>query len=343
MYPERRVEHLKSGVLVIYGTDIDYGNKLMDYLNRKKNFSLNLMLFTIKEGFLDYVANNVIDILLISHEQLQELQLTPNITIIIILVDESYRPHKINYPTIFKYQSAETISKEILIHYMDNSKELGTRNIMGEEISMEVISVYSPTNSTLRTSFSIIMGETYSKTKRVLFIDLELFSALSVFLDYEMNKGISELIYFLKHENSNIILKINTLIHKIEGINYISGVEHGFDLYEINKDDIKSLLYQMKSLGEYECIIIDIGYMNQTIVEIFKLSDRIFIPHEGSRVSEKQNQELLNMLKLEDSSKAWENVEFITLPFKEKDINNRNDIQQMKEGSFGEAIRNLIK
>lgn len=335
---------MKSGTLVIYDEDTDYANQLMDYLNRKNNFILNCRMFTMKEGFLDYILKDDIHILLISDKYLEELKLiteqklSENIKNTIILMDENYKDNQTTYKTLYKYQSADLIAKEILTYYVNNSKTLLSNNLAEGDKNTKIISIFSPSNYTLRTNFSYLLAETYAKKKKTLFLDLDLFSFLSILTEIPIGNRISELIYFLKNDNSNIIVKVNILIEQHNGLDFIAGVEHGLDLYEISKEEIASLIEQIRSFSDYEVIIIDIGFINKTILELFNLSNIILIPNDGTEFSQKQNQDLIKMVQTEGITGIEDKMDFVKLSNKSNNVNDKEYIEVCKDN-----IRNIME
>ena len=62
----------------------------------------------------------------------------------------------------------------------------------------EGLGVYSPVGRCLKTSFALTMGKLLAQEERVLYLNLEEFSGLSVLMKEEYKSDLSDLLYFLQ-------------------------------------------------------------------------------------------------------------------------------------------------
>ena len=60
----------------------------------------------------------------------------------------------------------------------------------------KVLGVYSPVGRCLKTSFALTMGKLLAQEERVLYLNLEEFSGLSVLMKEEYKSDLSDLLYF---------------------------------------------------------------------------------------------------------------------------------------------------
>lgn len=339
--------YLKNGVIAIFENDLNFANHLMDYFNRKSNSLFQTIVFTKPESIEEYSENNAIDIILMSEDIVYDISQLSNLKVIIILTEEKERneyasdSYHCKCLYLYKYQSAETMLQEISNLYLQHQKS-STTNIKGVPISnTKIILVYSPNCSSMQTSFSLLLAKAYSDEKKTLFLNLEQFSALSLLTRNEEVYNLSDLIYYLKQENSNSHLKINTLIQNIENLDYISGLENAFDLYEMTKENIFYLIEQLKLHNNYEVIIINVCFLNNIMLRLFDQSEYIYILKESNEASRKKVEEFKRLIALEGYTQILEKSECIEIPYEVNQLisNHNSDVNL---DTMGEFIKKII-
>jgi hypothetical protein len=264
-----------SCTLAIYDSETEYANQLMEYMKRKQKKLSQVRVFTNSDSLREYSEQNLIQILLINENiPIEEIKLD-NIKHICLLSEENYSSEIGIYPVIYKFQSAEVVMKELFNYYP--LQEIQGRAKIFFERKVEIINVFSLGMDISRQFFSLSLANQYAVSKKTLYINLDIFQVLSVFLGHKADKGLSDFIYFLKQDNPNIINKMNSIITKKNCLDYMEGVSFGPDLYELTTEDINRWLKEMMMNTDYEVIIFDVGCYFQPILELFRNSSRLLL------------------------------------------------------------------
>jgi Flp pilus assembly CpaE family ATPase len=86
-------------------------------------------------------------------------------------------------------------------------------------------------------------------------------------------------LFYLKENNKNLGLKIegSRSIDPDTGVHYFSPPENIFDIDDLTKEELDRLLNQIKSLGYYDRVIVDItSDLNDINISVLEKSDMIF-------------------------------------------------------------------
>ena len=108
------------------------------------------------------------------------------------------------------------------------------------------------------------------------------------------NYALMEFIYFLK-ENTNIIMKMKSLLSYNENLSYLSRIIHGSDILSLNKEDIKRWVEELRSHTDYHTVVFCIGCYTEAMIELMNLSDTVLVaatesPYEKAVLKEWEQQ-----------------------------------------------------
>jgi hypothetical protein len=165
------------------------------------------------------------------------------------------------------------VMKDILAYY--HKKENMTYISSGPK-QMKIISVFSPLQKLETLIFTWALGTQLAEHRKVLLVFLELFPVPILASADPPNQSLSEFIYYLK-ENSNITLKLNSLLNYAGNLAYLSGVTHGADVLALGKEDIRRWLEELKDQTDYQTVIFHLGCYTEASGELMNLSDSVLI------------------------------------------------------------------
>ncbi len=262
-------------ILAIYDYETDYANHLMDYIKRKQKLISQVRVFTNHDSLKDYLSHNHINILLLSESISVEEVLHENIKNICLLSEGNYIRENIGYPVIYKFQSAELVMQEIF-SYFPMERPVGNSLAINEH-KVKIISVFSISKDTEQMMLSLSLAQQYASVKKTLYINLDIFQALPEGLLQNIEKSLSEFIYYLKQNHPNLITKMNGIITKMDRLDYIQGVTFGPDLYELTTEDMTLWIKELRKCTEYEVIIFDVGSFFQATLELFRESSQLLL------------------------------------------------------------------
>lgn len=255
----------------IWEEDEQHARRLKKAMDEKKGLMLKTMLFTKEEALTKYLEENGLDVLVIGEEVLKYKTKFDNVKTVIVLTEEQETKVCDDYRVIYRYQSSDAIIQQIL-------KE-GQALRINAEGKAQYLAVYSPVHCSGCTSLALALANEYkNRNERVLYINLENFSGLSEIFPNQSNMDLSDVIYDFRNSNSLFAEKIDNVICRTNGINYIPGAICVEDLNLLKVEEWVQLITTIGDVGKNDVIILDIGHMIRLPWELMMICDRIFTP-----------------------------------------------------------------
>lgn len=338
--------YLGKGILGVLDPDIEYAGHLMDYLNRKEEFLLDVRIFTNEESLRNFIAQGIIDILLVPEYQIAEtidgLDENKRIKTVVILSSGNIIHENNRYISIYKFQSTENLIKELTGIYLEEAEYIPKSGYICDGKKIHIISVFSPCGGSGTTTTAFFLGQLLGEQKRVLIINWEPFSNVQKQLELKTSTGFSELMYFIKEKKPNISFKIKSMVHKIENIDYLMPADHCKDLYQLELKDIKLFLQVLKEECEYDVVIFDIGFLTEVVEEVFRCSKNIYLPYLKKEVLEEKKTALESMLLLDKEDSIIE--KFVELHLPEDILIKQGQLEweKLKMGVMANYLKNII-
>lgn len=304
---------MKNVVLAIYDEELDYAAHLADYLGRKEGRFSETRIFTNEKSLKDFLEHHSIDLLLVAEVLFQKNREWNNVKQLVLLSEGTMVAEElIEQTSIYKFQSAENIRKELNEIYALNERPQGKNKKEGEQV--RVIGTFSPCGGSRKTVFSIRLGEILAKKKKVLYLNLECFSGLSRQLYENSMEGISELLYYIREKNIALLQKIESMICKMGAVNTIPPVNHFRDLMEITDDDVDAIMGELKGSAIYDYIILDLGYFHISTFRWLSWCDILFLAGGEDKLSVEKKKTLRHYMQMEGREDLWERFYDIRIP-----------------------------
>jgi hypothetical protein len=320
--------------LAIYDNEAEYANQLMEYMKRKQSLMKQIRVFTNELSLKEYLEHNTITILLMNETLKVEEIKHENIKNICTLSENNKEPLYHEYPTIYKFQSADSIIQNLFSLYPGILKS-NRPNIESNQ-NVKIVCFFSLTNDIYRQVLALSFAKHYSDKKKTLYINLDLFQALPKMLNQMAEKGLSEFIYYLKQHTPNLHKKMKALVTSIDQLDYLQGVSFGTDIYEITGEDMQDWISELKTISEYEVIVFDMGNYYPSTMELFKESNQIVFSLGESKWEKAKYDnfvEQFNWARLED---ILEKIHIITIPAKEQiKLSNISPYEIIEDGYKG--------
>lgn len=328
---------MKKGVLGIFDFETDYASNLMEYLNQKEHFYYEICLFTNIERLQEYLQENNLNILLICEEAWEKIKAITKIpTVLILSEDDNIKEEDNSY--IFKFQSAERIYTSIMACL--NQGCLEGSLIHQKDSFVTFIAVTSPNGGSGKTTFSLALSQEMSKTKKTLYLSFE---AIGSCLSEESNKGnMSDLIYYIKQRQKALLMKLQTMVESIEGVDCICAVTHFEDLQTLEKEDIDFLMEEFLKTQVYQSVIFDLGSINRMTLYILEKCSFIYLTYlnkEGARGKEAAFKKIFS---LEEKEFLMDRMISMLLPWDAKIAQNKNLGENLIEGELGGFVHKLL-
>lgn len=329
---------MKNRVIAVCDKEASYAYSLAEYFNNKNSIFFSEA-FTTQESVLEYATENYIDILFITDKINIDFINKRNVGMILLL-SEQEAVHAIrNYPTIYKYQSAENILKNIMNYYAE--KEDDPLSILNKNCT--VIGVYSPVKRSLKTSFCLAFGQILAKEKRVLYINMEEYSGFSTLFQKEYRADLSDIIYYLRQDKGNILVKLEGIVDSVNNLDYIPPVVSPLDIQEIKKEDWQRLLHEISANSKYETIILDFGDGVDGLLDLLSECSQIYMPMREDYMSAAKIEQFEKLLTIAGCEEINIKIKKIKLPYHNSFGSRECYAEQLIWSELGDYVRQLAR
>ena len=295
----------------IYGSDLCYSVKLMEYFNGHEDIPLKASVFSTWESVSEYTRQNDLDLLVLDGESHKEKD---NIPVLYLSEQKNVENH------IFKYQSAEQIAKHIT-HF------LGQKSISTKENGVW-LAVYSPVGRCGKTTLSKCLSRYFENS---LYVGLEDFPSDSS--DEAAQKNGEMFLYYLASMNEKILEQISHGCEKREVMDFDSLTATVCYLERRITD--KNYKWFKKILSEkrhYSAVIFDMGMAAFASLDTLQLFDRIILPALPDEHSKKKLSYFSELVKKNGDKGLAEKVKYIT--FSNKDFEEGSIKEMIEKGAI---------
>ena len=319
--------------MAIFDTDEIFATRFAEYCNKKKELDFDIYVFTNQESFNEFIQHNKVELLLLGGKMELDDRQMEHIKCLCYLSEYQRNDLETIYPSIFKYQQAQSLLLEIksiytkLVHGTINSN----RNT--NTTDTKVISLISLSSGENKLLFAWSFAYILSEHKKTLFIPLELLPVQMFSFLMNSNQALSEFIYFLK-DNPNSIEKMKSLLCYHGNLTYLSGITHGLDILSLNKEDINKWLNNMRDICEFECIVFYLGCYADIMFDIVGQSDEIITLMTDTSYEEGLLKEWKRQLDMIDQKTEHYNIKNSILPREETAhlcLSSLQELQNSKE------------
>ncbi len=298
-----------------------YTKRLADYLNHHQNSMLDVRLFTNVDSLRKFLRVSPVEMLLVGERDWDPIwEQEAQIRRLIFLSEGDVVREGMNRPVIFKYQSAESIVQELLtVIADDDGMKVKSRRVTSDHV--EFIGVYSPYGGAGVSTFAYAMAKEYGVQYTTLYLNLELFHGMpghsgSKWKEYtpiEENRGMSELIFYLRQHKEKIAVKLHSLIYTQDGISVIRAVEDYRDLYSMTISDMQKLLCVLAEETDYQKIFFDIGFLGETSLELMRCCDVLYLPKAKSEIQHIKQISFEQLLMREGDREMLDRIQFVSM------------------------------
>lgn len=332
---------LKKGKVIVYDDDERYVNSFLEYWEEKQGIPFEIQIFTKKENLIEYLKNEEIQLLLISSNVMNQEFENYDVEQIVLLADEQVLSSFIKYKYIYKYQSMENLLRQIMDCYVDTVQENGYMPVAKNK--GEIIGVYSPVNSISNEGFGIGLAQILSGDCKVLYINMQEFSAFDKIFETNYNANLSDLMYFYKQSPDSLSIKIKAITYTIDNVDFIPPLVYSEDLRNIDTEQWIELIEHILAVTDYEKIIIEIGQVMKNPIFMLEGCDCVYIPISENRIESLKIAEWEEYLLGTGHEELFNKINKVYIP---EEI-SWNSMEEYREkylwGEPGDYIRKYIK
>lgn len=299
-------------VLAICDAEKQYAVKLMEAFCEKKNLGFQVHVFSDVVELEQFAARNQMEILLITGRLMSENLHRFNIGKIILLSDGDIYEEFSDYESIYKYQSAEHILKEILCYYAEYAKPV-TGMYYGKK-EFEVHGVYSPIGRCGKSALARALAGGFGKSKKTLLLDLQSFSACPEQLGEEELWDLADIIYFLRQGKKTFLYKLGSIVRSHGTYDYILPMKAPADLRSVTLAEWTELLEKLATDSDYQVIVLDFGNDVCGLFQLLSQCTRIYTPVLSDSDSKRKVRNFEWILKDENFEKVITSMQKVVIP-----------------------------
>lgn len=269
--------------LAILEKDRSYLTRVVTAFGTKYADKFEIYSFTDPDVALATLNSARIEVLLASDAFEIDVQKLPNRCAFAYLVDsmgiESYNDQR----AICKFQKADLIYKQILSVYSEKASSITGFKVGGD--AGQVIAFCSASggvgSSTMAAACAVRLA---AKDKKVLYLNLEKFGSADVFFSGQGQFDMSDIIFALKSRKTNLPMKLESCVKQdARGVYFYSQTKIALDMLELNSEDTLRLLSELKLMGEYDYIILDMDFsLDKEMLKIYRQAQTIVLVGDGS-------------------------------------------------------------
>lgn len=247
--------------LAILESDPNYLKRIVPAFNNKYANELEVYSFTDVGVAMDCLAEKGINVFLANSAFKINFTELPKKCGFAFLVDSLDIDRVDNHKAICKFQKVDLIYKQILSIYSEQ-----VPNVTGiskvENGAMKTVAFTSPCGgvgtSTVAAACAIFLA---GSGKRVLYLNADVFGSADAFFSCDGQFDFSDVIYAVKSNKTNRALKLQSTVKQdTSGVFFYSPVKVSLDMMEMRRDDYVILQNELKALGSYDYVILDLPF-----------------------------------------------------------------------------------
>lgn len=285
--------------LAILEKDQGYLNRIVAVFNTKYSEHFEVYSFTEVEVAMGNLENAKINVLLASTEFDIDAERLPARCALAYLVDSSDIDTYNNQSAIAKFQKVDLIYKQVLSIYSETAGNM-SRMVFGDDSTRMIVfqSVSGGCGASTMAAASALRFA--AKGKKTLYLNLETCGSSEFFFHGEGQFGMSDVIFALKSRKANLTLKLESCVKQDpRGVYFYSPAKVALDMLELNSEDVLRMISEIKLMGSYDVIIVDVSFsLQKQDLAVLEKAQKIVWVGDGSEISNAKFLNAYNALKL---------------------------------------------
>lgn len=331
---------MNKGNLVIYDAEYEFASRLAAFLSSRHDNVFNIYAFTDYSALKEFAQNCHVDILLVSENVLNQNINDLGAGEVVVLSDSDRQNQLCGYKTIEKYQSADGVFREVMEYAMHCNEKSSGINILLQE--SKVAAVYSPVHRCGKTIFSLTLSHILSSENRVLYLNFEEYSGFRSLFNAEYVGDLSDLVYFYMQNKDILQRKLCAIKKEYCGFDYIPPMMFSNDIRNVPMDVWTSFVNEIKLIGGYDVIVLDLSDMLIDIFEMLDICDVIYMPAAEDFISSAKIDEFYQVLSDRHREEMSGRIRKVYIKGEDYIEQSNCDVSKIVTGGFSRYIRNMI-
>lgn len=271
--------------LAILEKDQCYLNRIVSTFSSKYADNFEIYSFTDPVIALDTIDNAKIDVLIA--DEIFDIDVTKisRRCGFAYFVDDKSIDTLNNQIAICKFQKAELIYKQILSIYSETAANVSGLTSNDNTI---IVAFSSPCGGVGTSSMAVACACNYAaKGKKTLYLSLEKYGSSDCFFSGDGQFDMSDIIYALKSKKSNLSIKLESCVKQdASGVYFYSQSKIALDMLELNTDDLLRLVTELKLIGSYDYIILDMDFsLDEGTMNLYRQAHAMVMVSDGTEVA----------------------------------------------------------
>lgn len=327
---------MSEKIVVLCDTEEEYARQMTEFLQGCPETPWELLTYTDTKELQRYAAQAPVGLLVVAENAYtQEVRSLPVGRT--LLLNESGVMKWSNVRNISKYQLAENVYKAILGEYMSIEDKPFPKLITDSDTKL--IGFYSPVHRSMQTLIALTVGQVLAEKHRTLYLNLEFCAGSKEFLSDGQVRDITDLMYFLNTDKEKFSLRLQTMIQRKGGLEYIPPARMGVHLPGISGEEWLECLSRIKSAGGYEYILLDLGEAIQGLFPILRECSRVYTMTMEDKSAQEKLAQYEQMLHGCDFGDVWARMVKWPTPRLRKTVES---VEELGHGPLAETVRKML-
>lgn len=257
--------------ICICDENLNYLQLVQRYLLKRKLNNIEVLIFTDIEKVIEISKEKSIKLCLINESFLGEK--IDKIEAEKIWILQEKKDTKCSYPIISKFQSMDRILEKVIEGIPEEKENKITKN------TTKLLTFFET-----QKSKNILVGFEVSKFlsslgKKILYINFSPFTKFN-FITNQEGPDVTDLIYYILKDSNHLSKKVEIMKKEKDGVNFFMPAFDYKDLLELDSSQWMSIIEGLKSLEDYDYVVIETNGANRGLIEIYNESEVFFISEE---------------------------------------------------------------
>ena len=155
--------------------------------------------------------------------------------------------------------------------------------------------------------------------------------------------SLSDLLYYVRQENTNLIHKLSTVVCSIENLDYVPPVLSPVDLHETTQEEWERLLREIALHSNYEVLLLDIGESACQTYQLLEKCKKIYMPVLTDWISQAKVEQFEKLMRIWDMKEILGKIEKLKLPYYTSKERGVEYVKQLMWSELGDYTKELVR
>ncbi len=293
--------------LAMLDSNSDYLFRVGAMFNSRFADKLEIYSFTDQEAAIQGLEEKKIDVFLASTSFALDQDRIPKRCGFAYLVDSTDISSVDGKRTVCKFQKGELIYKQVLSIYSEHIPNI-TGIPTDQNGDMKTIVFCSPAGgvgtSTVAAACAIALA---NGGNRVLYLSCEVYGEADRFFSCDGQFDFGDVIYAVKSNKTNRAMKLQSTVKQDQtGVSFYSSVHIPLDMMEMGTEDYVTLQKELKNLGCYDYVVMDMDYPgSQQEYRFLGYCNSVVVVSDCSEGSERKLERAMRAIQILDENSDY--------------------------------------